>query len=113
VPKVARVALWGLCVVSVCAPSLQASKRPLVVDSLPGVELLSARERELCSVWRLYPKQYLLIKSKLLELALMSDGTVKKLTARNYIALDPIRVNAVFEFMEQSGAIRIHFIYLF
>ena len=35
---------------------------PLCVDALPAVELLTPRERDICAEWRLYPKQYLLIK---------------------------------------------------
>jgi hypothetical protein len=54
---------------------------PLDVKGLPGTELLSAREHELCTVCRLLPVHFLAVKESLVRRCL-ADGFVRRATAQ-------------------------------
>lgn len=58
---------------------------PLDVTCLPGVELLSSRERELCAAARLLPAHYLALKDVMLRDA-EKNGAISRTEVRPRVA---------------------------
>ncbi|PRP86430.1 hypothetical protein PROFUN_05349 [Planoprotostelium fungivorum] len=75
---------------------------PLDVNGKPGIDLLSEKEKELCSTIRIYPQQYLIIKSTLLEYCATHEN-VKRSTARSLIKMDVNKTGRIWDFMEACG----------
>ena len=67
---------------------------------LPGAELLTSRERELCSSCRLVPVHYLAIKD-----ALIRASPLRRADARTMFRLDAHRAGAVFDLLIASGLV--------
>jgi transcriptional adapter 2-alpha len=86
------------------APSARRPKAGVFLDltGLPGAELLSGRERELCSTQRLVPVHYLALKEALLRQH-ARDGTLRRADARAMFRLDAHRVGAVFDLLLACG----------
>jgi transcriptional adapter 2-alpha len=87
-------------------PSL-SSRRPkagtfLDLTGLPGAELLTGRERELCSVTRLVPVHYLAVKEGMLR-AYARDGALRRADARSLFRLDAHRSGAVYDLLVCAG----------
>jgi transcriptional adapter 2-alpha len=87
-------------------PSL-SSRRPkggtfLDLTGLPGAELLTGRERELCSVTRLVPVHYLAVKEGMLR-AYARDGALRRADARALFRLDAHRAGAVYDLLVCAG----------
>jgi transcriptional adapter 2-alpha len=76
--------------------------QPLELEGMPGVELLSPKEKQVCSTLRLLPKQYMLIKDTLLA-EHAKTGYLKKQMARQLVKIDVNKTSKIFEFFEQSG----------
>jgi len=81
-----------------------ASKAPLLtpaksfdVDSLPGVEFLSSKEKQLCSTLQLFPTHYLQIKEKLIR-ECYARGYIKEGQARQLIKIDINKTDKIFDF---------------
>lgn len=68
----------------------------LDVSCLPGIELLSARERELCASARLLPPQYLALKDMLLRDSAQHGG-ISRADAKNFFRLEPSRALRIYE----------------
>lgn len=75
---------------------------PLDISHSPGVEILSAKERELCSSIRLFPNQYTVIKETLIK-EFSKHGELKKSAARQLIKIDVNKTSKLFDFMVESG----------
>ncbi len=75
---------------------------PLDITCLPGVELLSRRERELCAMSRLLPTHYLALKDMMLR-ECQRHGTVARNEARNFFRLDPQRCLRLYELWTSLG----------
>lgn len=84
------------------AADLLRDPNMLDISSKPQIELLSERERELCSTLRLLPEQYIVIKETLLR-EYMKHGELKKSQARQMIKIDVNKTSKIFDFFEESG----------
>mmetsp|Transcript_1887 Transcript_1887/g.3299 ORF Transcript_1887/g.3299 Transcript_1887/m.3299 type:complete len:602 (+) Transcript_1887:46-1851(+) len=78
---------------------------PLDISHCPKVDLLSAKERELCSYVRVLPDQYLMIKDTLI-LESMKRGFLKKGTARQIIKIDVNKTSKIFDHLVNAGWIQ-------
>jgi transcriptional adapter 2-alpha len=67
---------------------------------LPGAELLTSRERELCSACRLVPVHYLAVKS-----ALIRASPLRRADARTMFRLDAHRAGAVYDLLLSCGLV--------
>ncbi|PNW86501.1 hypothetical protein CHLRE_02g089150v5 [Chlamydomonas reinhardtii] len=75
---------------------------PLDVTCLPGVELLSSRERELCAAARLLPAHYLALKDVMLRDA-EKNGAISRTEARSFFRLDPSRSLRIYDLLVAAG----------
>lgn len=75
---------------------------PLDISHSPGVEILSAKERELCSSIRLFPNQYTVIKETLIK-EFSKRGELKKSAARQLVKIDVNKTGKLFDFLVESG----------
>ena len=79
-------------------------KAPLPLDlaDLPGVDLLSKREKDLCVNSRLLPVHYLAIKERLMRLS--AEGkTPKRSEVRHAFDVEPVKAIRVFELLLANG----------
>lgn len=75
---------------------------PLDLTSLPGVEQLSRKERELCAMQRILPAHYLGLKDLSMRDG-QKNGAITKQEAKTYFRLDPGRSLKLFEFWASMG----------
>jgi len=75
---------------------------PLDITTAIGYDLLSEKERELCSSLRLFPQQYLVIKDTLIRESIR-QGQLRKATARQLIKIDVNKTGRIFDFFEKIG----------
>jgi transcriptional adapter 2-alpha len=78
---------------------------PLDLTHLPGVELLSKREKELCVANRLLPVHYLSIKEALMR-ASANGQVLKRSEVRHMFKVEPIKAVRVFELLLQHGWVK-------
>ena len=78
---------------------------PLDLTHLPGVELLSKREKELCVNNRLLPVHYLAIKEALMR-ASANGQVLKRSEVRHMFKVEPIKAVRVFELLLQNGWVK-------
>jgi len=83
-------------------PKIRKHGGPLDICGSPGYDLLSEKERELCSNVRLFPSQYIIIKETLLRESLR-QGHLKKAVARQLIKIDVNKTSRIFDFFESNG----------
>ncbi|PNH00557.1 Transcriptional adapter ADA2a, partial [Tetrabaena socialis] len=76
---------------------------PLDITPLPGVELLSGRERELCADARLLPPHYLALKDMLLREGERGGGGITRQEARTFFRLEPARSLRVYDLLVSAG----------
>ena len=79
-------------------------KAPLPLDlaDLPGVDLLSKREKDLCVNSRLLPVHYLAIKERLMRLS--AEGkTPKRSEVRHAFDIEPVKAIRIFELLLANG----------
>ena len=83
-----------------------AGRRPrgasLDLAGLPGLELLSPRERDLCASTQLVPVHFLAVKAALLS-AFLKDGALSRAQARALFRADAGRVGAVYDLLLATG----------
>ncbi|KAG2489501.1 hypothetical protein HYH03_011953 [Edaphochlamys debaryana] len=86
------------------ALALWRSRRgvPLDISALPGVELLSSRERELCAGVRLLPAHYLSLKDMLLR-DCEKHGATTRHEVRSFFRLEPSRALRLFDTLAAAG----------
>ena len=82
-------------------------KAPLPLDlaDLPGVDLLSKREKDLCVNSRLLPVHYLAIKERLMRLS-AEGATPKRSEVRHAFNVEPVKAIRVFELLLANGWIK-------
>ena len=68
-------------------PTNRRGAMPLDLNGAPGAELLSAKEKELCSELRLLPKHYMVIKDTLIRESFRL-GFLDKRCARQMLKID-------------------------
>ncbi|KXZ47602.1 hypothetical protein GPECTOR_34g761 [Gonium pectorale] len=78
---------------------------PLDITCLPGVELLSARERELCAANRLLPAHYLALKDIMLR-DCEQNGAITRQEARTFFRLDPTRSLKIYDLLVSCGWVK-------
>ncbi|KAF5833437.1 hypothetical protein DUNSADRAFT_10263 [Dunaliella salina] len=74
----------------------------LDISCMPGVELLGARERELCATSRLHPAHYLALKDMMLR-DCARHGTISRQEARTFFRLDASRSLRLYDLWVQLG----------
>ena len=79
--------------------------KPLDIANAESIELLSLRERELCSQVRLLPRQYLAIKETLIR-EYNRRGGLRKSEARPLIKIDVLKTSKIYDFFISSGWIK-------
>merc|ERR1712216_878289 len=77
---------------------------PLDLATLPGVELLSKQEKELCVTNRMLPVQFLMVKQQLMKLSQErgKSNPIKRAEVRTMFKIEPIKVLRVYELLCQS-----------
>ncbi|KMQ90151.1 transcriptional adapter 2-alpha [Lasius niger] len=80
------------------------SAPPLTVKGLPGYEMLSADERELCSVARVVPASYLDFK-QLLITENKKTGYLRLAQARILLKIDVNKTRKIYDFLVENGYI--------
>lgn len=78
---------------------------PLNISHADGVELLSDKEREICTILRLYPRLYLSIKDTLIRECLRLGG-LKRAQARASVKIDVNKTSKLYDFFITAGWIR-------
>ena len=68
---------------------------------LPGAELLTSRERELCASCRLVPVHYLAVKE-----ALIRASPLRRADARTMFRLDAHRVGSIYDLLASCGLVK-------
>eukprot|EP00127_Corallochytrium_limacisporum_P005541 Clim_evm58s207 gene=Clim_evmTU58s207 len=75
------------------------------LDRLDGVELLTAEERDLCTLIRLEPKTYLNIKAVFTREDQNLGGTLRLRRARQLIRIDVNKTRRIYDFLVDRGLI--------
>ena len=75
------------------------------LTNLPGAELLSKREKEVCVNCRLLPVHYLSIKEALMR-ASAEGETLKRADVRHMFRIEPVKAIRVFELLLANGWIK-------
>jgi len=78
---------------------------PLDLGELPGVELLSKREKDLCVHSRLLPVHYLAIKESLMK-ASHAGAVLKRSEIRHAFKIEPVKAIRIFELLLANGWIK-------
>ncbi|KAI9799481.1 MAG: Transcriptional adapter ada2 [Piccolia ochrophora] len=94
----------------------QSNKNRFIVQPLPNVQplkfdgengtdlhLLTKDEQQLCSVLRIYPKPYLVMKEHLMKEAMKQGGNLKRKAAREICKIDVNKGGRIFDFFVHSG----------
>ena len=83
------------------------NKAPLPLDlaRLPGIELLSKRECDLCTNCRLLPVHYLSIKEALMR-ASAAGQPLRRTDVRNMFKLEPVKAIRVYELLLTNGWVK-------
>ncbi|KAI9821188.1 MAG: Transcriptional adapter ada2 [Pycnora praestabilis] len=72
-------------------------------ENATDLHLLTKEEQDLCSVLRIYPKPYLVIKEHLMKEAMKQGGNLKRKTAREICKIDVNKCGRIFDFFVNSG----------
>ena len=78
------------------------SSQHLEVAEVPGSDLLSDAEQQLCSSLRIYPMAYMAIKDQLIT-ENISKGFVRRRSLRNLIKVDSTKSMKIYDFMVKNG----------
>ena len=78
---------------------------PLDLTNLPGVDLLSKREKELCVNCRLLPVHYLSIKEALMR-ASAEGQTLKRAEVRHMFKVEPAKAAKVYDLLLANGWVK-------
>jgi len=78
---------------------------PLNIAHSEGVDLLSDKERHLCSILRLYPRLYLQIKDTLVR-EYLKQGGLKRAQARAAVKIDVNKTSKLYDFFVAAGWIK-------
>lgn len=75
----------------------------LTQDNAPDLHLLTPEEAELCSVCRMQPKAYFMIKEQIIKEAIKTGGVMKKKQAKEICRLDTHKGTRIFDFFVSAG----------
>lgn len=78
---------------------------PLNISNAEGVEMLSDKERQMCSILRLYPRLYLSIKDTLIR-EYLKYGGLKRAQARAAVKIDVNKTSRLYDFFVSAGWIK-------
>ena len=78
---------------------------PLNIANADGVEILSEKERQICSLLRLYPRLYLSIKDTLIR-EYLKYGGLKRAQARAALKIDVNKTSRLYDFFVAAGWIK-------
>lgn len=78
---------------------------PLNIANADGIEMLTEKERELCSILRLYPRVYLHIKDTLIK-EYLQHGGLKRAQARAAVKIDVNKTSRLYDFFVSAGWIK-------
>jgi transcriptional adapter 2-alpha len=78
---------------------------PLNISNAEGAEMLSEKERQICSLLRLYPRLYLSIKDTLIR-EYMKYGGLKRAQARAALKIDVNKTSRLYDFFVSAGWIK-------
>jgi len=72
-------------------------------NNIPDLHLLTSEERELCSILRIMPKPYTVMKEGVLKEAIKQGGALKKKTVRDICRIDSTKGGKLFDFWTSVG----------
>lgn len=87
------------------ASGLRKASNPLNIMNSDGIELLSDKEKHICSILRLYPRLYLSIKDTLIREYLRTGG-LKRAQARAAVKIDVNKTSRLYDFFISAGWIK-------
>lgn len=85
--------------------SIRKASNPLNISNSDGIELLSEKEKHICSILRLYPRLYLNIKDTLIREYLRTGG-LKRAQARAAVKIDVNKTSRLYDFFISAGWIK-------
>lgn len=85
--------------------SSRKASAPLNITNLEGYELLSEKERHICSILRLYPRLYLSIKDTLIR-EYLQHGYLRRSQARAAVKIDVNKTSKLYDFFVSAGWVR-------
>ncbi|GLJ49285.1 hypothetical protein SUGI_1041620 [Cryptomeria japonica] len=100
----AQGASGNMCPVTTGQKGTKKSLLPWDIKGLPGAELLSLTEQQLCSQNRLFPEHYRRIKNILVLKS--TGGPVKRADAYRFFKIDSSKVDKVYDFLSRMGWIQ-------
>lgn len=86
-------------------PAVRKASNPLNILNSDGIELLSEKEKNICSLLRLYPRLYLNIKDTLIREYLRTGG-LKRAQARAAVKIDVNKTSRLYDFFISAGWIK-------
>lgn len=86
-------------------PVNRKASNPLNILNSDGIELLSEKEKNICSILRLYPRLYLNIKDTLIREYLRTGG-LKRAQARAAVKIDVNKTSRLYDFFISAGWIK-------
>lgn len=86
-------------------PAYRKASNPLNILHSDGIELLSEKEKNICSILRLYPRLYLNIKDTLIREYLRTGG-LKRAQARAAVKIDVNKTSRLYDFFISAGWIK-------
>lgn len=90
---------------SASSPISRKASMPLNISHADGIDLLSEKERHICSILRLYPRLYLNIKDTLIRECIRLGG-LKRAQARAAVKIDVNKTSKLYDFFVAAGWIR-------
>jgi transcriptional adapter 2-alpha len=90
---------------SVVSNGSRKASMPLNISHAEGVDMLSEKEREICSILRLYPRLYITIKDTLIKESLRLGG-LKRAQARASVKIDVNKTSKLYDFFITAGWIK-------
>lgn len=85
--------------------SARKASNPLNILNSDGIELLSEKEKNICSLLRLYPRLYLNIKDTLIR-EYLRNGGLKRAQARAAVKIDVNKTSRLYDFFISAGWIK-------
>lgn len=86
-------------------PQSRKASAPLNISNMEGYELLSEKERHICSILRLYPRLYLSIKDTLIR-EYLKHGFLRRAQARAAVKIDVNKTSKLYDFFVSAGWVR-------
>ncbi|KAH0553277.1 hypothetical protein GP486_006585 [Trichoglossum hirsutum] len=82
-----------------------ANVQPLTLnnENATDLHLLTKEEQQLCSILRIMPKPYLVMKEHIIKEAMKQGGNLKKKTARDICRIDVNKGSRIYDFFVNSG----------